>query len=297
MESVLYDVKLAIRSFLKKPGFLAITILTFALGIGANTAIFSVVHGVILAPLGYEDEARLAAVSSVNPSEGLEFRGNFLPDFWYWRENSRAFDEMAFHGWRSWTLQEPGHVERVESVAVSANLFGMLGIEPALGRGFEPEDEIPGPGRVVLVSFSLWQRVFGGDPAVLGRSVRLDDGPVTIIGVMPADTDVPSRRAEMWRPVGYLEQYEQSAFGREERDFRVIGHLAEGVALTASQAEMGRFASSLAESFPTTNSGWEAKVQPLREHIVGDAEVPLFIAFAAVGLVLLIACDDCFHRF
>ena len=154
MESVLYDVKLAIRSFLKKPGFLAITILTFALGIGANTAIFSVVHGVILAPLGYEDEARLAAVSSVNPSEGLEFRGNFLPDFWYWRENSRAFDEMAFHGWRSWTLQEPGHVERVESVAVSANLFGMLGIEPALGRGFEPEDEIPGPGRVVLVSFS-----------------------------------------------------------------------------------------------------------------------------------------------
>ena len=132
---------------------------------------------------------------------------------------------------------------------------------------------------------------------MLGRSVRLDDGPVTIIGVMPADTDVPSRRAEMWRPVGYLEQYEQSAFGREERDFRVIGHLAEGVALTASQAEMGRFASSLAESFPTTNSGWEAKVQPLREHIVGDAEVPLFIAFAAVGLVLLIACDDCFHRF
>ncbi|TDI42636.1 MAG: ABC transporter permease [Acidobacteria bacterium] len=292
MESVWYDVKLAVRSFLKKPGFLAITILTFALGIGANTAIFSVVHGVILAPLGYKDEARLQAISSVNPSEDLEFRGNFLPDFWYWRENSRTFDEMAFHGWRSWTLQEPGHVERVESVAVSANLFGMLGIQPALGRGFEPEDEIPGPGRVVLLSFSLWQRVFGGDPSVLGRSVNLDDGPVTIIGVMPADTDVPSRRAELWRPVGYLEQYEQSAFGREERDFRVIGHLAEGVGLGTSQAEMGRFAEALAESFPATNSGWEAKVQPLREHIVGDAEVPLFIAFAAVGLVLLIACTN-----
>ncbi len=110
MESIFSDARIAIRSLLKRPGFLAVTVLTFALGIGAHTAIYSVVHGVILAPLGFDDEDRLVAVSSVNPAEGLELRGNFLPDFWFWRENSRAFDEVAFHGWRSWTLQEADRV-------------------------------------------------------------------------------------------------------------------------------------------------------------------------------------------
>ena len=265
MEHIFTDARIAIRSMLKRPGFLAVTVFTFALGIGANTAIYSVVHGVILAPLGFDDEDRLGAVSSVNPAEGLELGGNFLPDFWFWRENSRAFDEIAFHGWRSWTLQEPDRVERVQSVAVSANLFRMLGIEPVLGRNFEPADEVAGAGHVALISHGLWQRVWGGDRDVIGRSVTLNGAAVTIIGVMPPETSVPSMIAELWRPVGQLEDHERSAFGREERDVRVIAHLADGLGVKDAHREMEDMSAALAESFPATNAGWEARVEPLRE--------------------------------
>ena len=292
MENIFTDAKVAVRSLLKRPGFLAVTVFTFALGIGANTAIYSVVHGVLLAPLGFDDEDRLVAVSSVNPAEGLELRGNFVPDFWFWREHSRAFDEIAFHGWRSWTLQEPNRVERVESVAVSANLFRMLGLEPVLGRNFEPADEVAGAGHVALISYGLWQRVWGGERAVIGRSVTLNGSAVTLIGVMPPETNVPSTRAELWRPVGYLEDYERSPYGREERDFRVIAHLADGVGVSEARGEMEGMSAALAERFPTTNAGWEARVEPLREHLVGSARLPLLIAFAAAGLVLLIACTN-----
>lgn len=292
MESALHDLELAVRSLIKTPGFLAATALTFALGIGANTAIFSVVYGVILAPLGYADEERLVGLSSVSPAEGLELRGNFLPDFWFWRENSRSLDTMAFYGWRSWTLQEPDRVERVQSVAVSANLFPMLGIEPILGRSFEPGDEIAGMGRVVLISHGLWQRVWGGERDVIGRSITLNGAAVTIIGVMPPETNLPSTRAELWRPVGYLEDYERSAFGREEREFQVIAHLAEGAGLGDVRRELENLSATLAESFPATNAGWRTRVEPLRDHMVGSARLPLLIAFAAAGLVLLIACTN-----
>lgn len=289
MESLRTDLALAVRSLVNRPGFLAVTILTFALGVGTNTAIYSVVHGVLLAPLGFEDEERLVAVSSVNPAEGLEFRGNFLPDFWFWREHSRAFDEMAFHGWRSWTLQEPDRVERVQSVAVSANLFRMLGIEPVLGRNFEDDDEIAGTGHVALISDGLWRRVWGGERDVIGRSVTLDGASVTIVGVMPPETNVPSTRAELWRPVGYLEDYERSAYGREEREFQVVARLTDGVGVVDARREMAELSSALAETFPSTNARWEARIEPLRKHLVGSARGPLLIAFASAALVLLIA--------
>lgn len=292
METLYQDVRVAVRGLAKRPGFFAVTVFTLALGMGATTAIYSVVHGVLLAPLGYTDEERLVAMSSVNPAEGLELRGNFLPDFWFWREHTRAFDEMAFFGWRSWTLQEPDRVERIESVAVSANLFRMLGLEPVLGRNFEAADEVAGPGHVALISHGLWRRAFGGDENVIGRTVTLSETPVTIIGVMPPETNLPSSEAELWRPVGYLEGYEQSAFGREERDFRVIARLSDGVDITEARAEMERMSEELAERFPPTNAGWDVRVQSLREHLVGGARTALLVAFAAVGCVLLIACTN-----
>jgi len=292
MESLRQDTLVAVRSLAKQPAFLAVTVLTFALGVGANTAIYSVVHGVLLAPLGFHDEDRLVAVSSVNTVEGLELRGNFLPDFWFWRENSRAFDQMAFHGWRSWTLQEPDRVERVQSVAVSANLFTMLGIDPILGRGLEPDDEVAGLGHVALISHGLWQRVFGGARDVIGRTVTLNGAPVTIVGVMPSATNVPSTSAELWRPVGYLEDYERSAFSREEREFRVIARLADGVGVDDARREIEGMSNALAASFPATNAGWESHVEPLREHLVGSTRLPILLAFGAAGLVLLIACTN-----
>ena len=292
MDSILYDVKIALRNLVKQPLFFAVAALTFALGVGANTALFSVVYGVVHRPLGFDDEARLMAVSAVNPQEGLTLPGHFLPDFWFWRDHSEAFDEMAFYGWRSMTLQEPEHVERLDSVVVSANIFELLGLEPALGRVFEPADEVPGEGHVVLISDSLWRRIWGGDPDIVGRVVKLNSALVTIIGIMPPETRLPTTEAELWRPVGYLENYERSAYGREERDFRVTGHLAPGRTEVAAREEMAALAASLAESFPVTNDGWTTDVQPLREQIVGSARTPLYIAFAAVGLVFLIACTN-----
>lgn len=292
MESIFADLKFALRSLLKRRVFFAVAIGTFALGVGANTAIYSVVYGVIVSPLGYDDEGRLVAVSSDNPAEALKFDGNYLPDFWFWREHTRAFDQMAFHGWRSWTLQEPDRVERIESVAVSANLFRLLGVNPVIGRNFEPADEVPGEADVVLVSYGLWQRVWGGQPSVVGKSIILSGVPVTIIGVMPPETNVSSRRAEMWRPVGYLEQYERSPYGREERDFRVIGHLADGASLVEAREEMRRMSAMLSDRFPVTNAGWVASVDSLKHHLSGNARLPLLVAFAAVGMVLLIACTN-----
>jgi len=290
MEKLWLDVKLGVRGLVKSPRFTVVAVLSVALGIGANLTILGAVDAVMLAPLGYEDEGQLVALSSTAPAEGLSFRGNFLPDFWFWREHAESFDEVAFYGWRSWTLEEGSRVERVESVAVSANLFRMLGVEPAIGRHFEPSDEIAGAGDVVLLSHGLWQRVWGGDPSVVGRSIRLDQTPVTIIGVMPPETDIPSRRAELYRPVGYLENYEFSPYGREERDFEVIAHLSDDVNIEGAKTEMRGLSTTLAEMFPTTNAGWQAEVAPLREHVAGSARLPLLLALAAVTIVLLIAC-------
>lgn len=152
METVPYDAKLALRNLVKQPLFFAVVVLTFALGVGANTALFSVVYGVVHKPLGFRDEGRLLAVSAVNPREGLTLPGHFLPDFWFFRDHVEAFDAMAFYGWRSMTLQEPDRVERLDSVVVSANIFHFFGIEPALGRVFAPEDEVAGDGHFVKLT-------------------------------------------------------------------------------------------------------------------------------------------------
>ncbi len=292
MDSLFFDFRYAVRGLLKKPGFTFVAVLTFALGIGANTSIFSIVYGVLLEPLGYADEGRLVAVTSTHAEEGYRSRGNYLPDFWFWREQARSFETLGFYGWRSMTLEVPEQAQQIESVAISENLFRLLGLEPHLGRAFLPEDEVPGRGHVALLSWGLWQRVFGGDPEFVGRSIRIDGQSVTVIGVMPPDTAVPSPRAELWLPVGYLEEYETSEFGREEREFTVVGRLRADVTQAQAQAEMDRLSSILAEMFPATNENWSSTLIPYRELLVGNARDPLWIAFAAVGLVLLIACTN-----
>jgi putative ABC transport system permease protein len=292
MDSLFFDIRCAVRGLLKKPGFSLVAILTFALGIGANTSIFSIVYGVLLEPLGYANEGRLVAVTSTHAEEGYRSRGNYLPDFWFWREHARSFETLGFYGWRSMTLETPEQAQQIQSVAVSENLFRLLGLEPHLGRGFLPEDEVPGRGHVALASWGLWQRAFGGNPEIVGRSIRIDGQSVTLIGVMPSDTAVPSPRADLWLPVGYLERYERTEFGREERDFTVVGRLRTHVSQAQAQEEMDRLSATLAEMFPATNEKWNATLIPYRELLVGAAREPLWIAFAAVGLVLLIACAN-----
>lgn len=235
---MLTDVRLAIRGLSRKPGFTLVAALTFALGIGATTALFAVVEGVLLRPLGFEDESSLYAVTSSNPSQNVERRGNYLPDFWFFRDNARSFEQLAFYGWRSMTLEEPGSVQQIRSVVVSSNLFRMLGVAPALGRQLEPEDEMPGRGRVALMSHGFWERLFGSDASVLGKTIRIDGVPIQIVGVMPRGTSLPSPQAELWLPVGYLEAYAESEFGREERDFTIVGRLADDSSPAAASSEL-----------------------------------------------------------
>ena len=288
MEAFLNDLRYALRGLLRRPGFTLVAVLTLALGMGANTAIFSLVHGVILKPLGYPDEDRLVAVAAIHSARGAELNRSFLPDFWHWREQSRSFDEMAFYGWWSMTLQEPGQVQQIRSLIVSANYLRLLGMKPHLGRLFAPQDEIAGRGRVALIGWPLWQRVWGGDAEIVGRTIRLAKQTVTVIGVMPAGIQAPSPRADLWLPVGYLPGTSHE-FGREERDVHVMGLLKQEVTLAQAQAEMSRLASQLAQQFPATNEDWGVSLMGLRQYLSGSARAPLWIAFCAVTLVLLIA--------
>ncbi len=291
MQAFFTDLRYALRGLLRRPGFTLTAVLTLALGMGANTAIFSLVHGVILKPLGYPDEDRLVAVASIHPERGAELNRNYLPDFWHWREKSRSFEEMAFHGWWSMTLQEPGNAQQIRSLIVSANYLGLLGMKPQLGRLFTAEDEIAGRGRVAVIGWLLWQRVWGGDPEIVGRTIQLAKQTVTIIGVMPAGIQAPTAGADLWLPVGYLPGTSHE-FGREERSAHVIGLLKQDISLEQAQAEMSSMASRLAEQFPATNEDWGVSLMGLREYLSTSARAPLLIAFCAVTLVLLIACAN-----
>ncbi len=296
MENFLFDLRVALRSLRKSPGFTVIAVSVFALGLGAAVAVFGIVQSVVFRPLGYPDEARLVGVTSLHQSESLEERGDFLPDFWFWRRESRSFDALAFYGWRSMTLDEPGKVQSLQSVAISANLFHLLGIEPLLGRSLEADDETPGRGNVALVSYAFWSRVLGGTEDAVGKSLRIDGRPVTIVGVMPQGTNVPSREADLWLPVGEF-GYQNTEFDREERDFRVIGRLREGVSIAAAQGEMTELSDTLASLYPETNGSWRAAVHPLSELVVGRAKAPLLLALGAVAVVFLIACSNIANLF
>ncbi len=270
------DVRLAIRALSRKPGFTLVAALTFALGIGATTAIFTLIEGVLLRPWVTRTRSRLYAVTASDPSQNVERRGNYLPDFWFFRENARSFEELAFYGWRSMTLEEPGSVQQIRTVVVSANLFRMLGVAPALGRQLEAEDEMPGRGRVALVSHGFWERLFGSDPSILGRTIRIDGVPIQIVGVMPMETSLPSPQAELWLPVGYLEAYAESEFGREERDFTIVGRLAEGVdpaaaSLRASKSQPRRSRSRFPRPTPAGRSSFSRSA-------ISSWEAPSFLS-------------------
>ena len=294
MESLIKDLRLAVRGLLARPGFAAVAVLTLAFGIGANTAIFSVVHGVLLSPLGFEKEEDLYTVLGTSRAEGTERPGVSLPDFWYFREHQRSFAELSFFGWQTMTLEGPDRVEQLSGAWVGENLFRMLGVQPHLGRHFTPRDAVAGPGSVALLSFELWQRLWNADPTVLGRAIRINGEPVTLVGVMPPDTALPSPGAALWRPLGQMEEF-HGRFSRSERDFITLGRLAPGVPLSQARAEMEGLADQLAEAFPASNRERNLRVQPLRDYLVGPSRGPILIAFGAVVLVLLIACTNVAH--
>jgi putative ABC transport system permease protein len=284
MQALWQDLRFGARMLLKNPGFTLIAIITLALGIGANTAIFSVVNSVLLRPLPYEAPDRLVYVWDSNPTAGFPRFASSPPNFADWRQQQQSFEYLAaFLGW-SFNLTGRGEPERLQGARVSAEMFPLLGVKPLLGRTFSPEEDKAGKNRVALLSQALWRRRFAEDRNVIGQSITLNGESYTIIGVIPPGFRVPSQ-SEVWIPGGF-----DDLTRRGNHMLGVIGRLKQGVTLAQAQTDMQTIASRLEQQYPDTNKGWGVQLVSLFDVVVGDVRLALWVMLAAVGFVLLIAC-------
>jgi putative ABC transport system permease protein len=288
MQTLWQDLRYGVRMLLKQKGVTAIAVLTLALGIGANTAIFSVVNGVLLKPLPYREPEQLMMVWESFPGsqENMVMPANFAD----WRTQNRVFTDMAAWVGKTLNLSGSGEPEKLEGLRVTANLFSLLGVQPSLGRTFLPEEDQPGANQVALISHGLWQRRFAGAAEAIGSRVLLDGTEFTIIGVMPPKFHFPARQQVIWIPL---------ALSPEQINARVAAHYLSVIArrqpdVTESQAqtEMSALAARLEKQYPQTNVTIGARTVPLKEQMVGDLRQALLILFAAAGFVLLVACTN-----
>jgi putative ABC transport system permease protein len=289
-EGLLFDIRYAARFLVRRPGFAAAAIGTLALGIGANTAIFSIVDGVILKPLPYHDADRLVRIWSANP-RGIPRNAMSPADFFDLRDaarEARAFEELgAFTPPESFTVRGSGEASRVTASMVTPALIGMFRVEPIAGRILTPSDAAETATAGALISERLWHARFGGRPT-LSRSITVDGAPYTIVGVMPASFAFPSAAVDVWVPI-------PDAYRRRSRSahfLEVVGRLAPDVSLEKGTAVLSTSAARLEAQYPDTNRGWGISATTLEESIVGDLRRPLLVLLATVACVLLIACAN-----
>jgi len=286
MSVLLQDIRYAIRTLRKSPGFSALAIATLALGIGANTAIFSVVHAVLLRPLPFAHSERVVSVRETwRGRDGGVSAGNFAD----LRAANRSFERLAAVRYSSLNLAESDAPQRVSAARVSEDFFGVFGVAPQLGRTFRPEEDRPGAGHVAVVSDRLWRTQLGGAPDVLGRSLRLDGEPHTVVGVMPPSFDYTRDNEELWIPAG---MGPEALANHDKHSLVVYGLLRPGVTLSQAAADAGAVSRELVRRFPMDNSERGFRVAPLQSLLVEDYRDRLWILFGAVGLVLLIACTN-----
>jgi len=290
VETLLRDIRYGIRSLAKRPGFTVIALVALALGIGANTAIFTLVNAVLLRPLPFAEPDRL--VWMWGNVRGGTARASVAPlDFLDFRQQNTTFEEFAA------TLSVPlplnltgnGEPERLQAGAVTGNYFQALGVKPMLGSTFRLENEKPGNDQVVVLSYGLWQKRFGGNPDIVNKTVTLGGKTCQVLGVMPKDFSVP-QSAELWVPMNF--DVEPGMKQRKAHFLRPIGRLKPGVTIAQAQADTDAVARRLEQQYPDTNTGWNLRLVSLREQLVGNTRPTLFILFGAVGFVLLIACAN-----
>ena len=287
METFWQDVKYGVRMLVKTPGFTLVAVLTLALGIGANTAIFSVVHAVLLERLPYKNPDRLVFVWEHNLKRGRETNVVGPANFVRWREQAQSFEQLAaFSEWPA-NITGTGEPERVPIGYVTANFFEAIGAGAALGRTLVEEDGKRGNDEVVVLSDGYWRRRFGSDPQVVGKTFNLNGRPQTVVGVMP-ETFRGLMSVEMWSPMVVDERF-RNARGRW---MVVVGRLKPGVQVEQAQAEMTTVAARIAQELPDFTGGWGANVVPLREQLVKDLRPALLVLLGAVGFVLLIGCAN-----
>ena len=285
----LQDLRYAARILWKNPGFTAVAVIALALGIGANTAIFSVVNTVLLRPLPYKDPEQLVMVWEDASRHGYPRDTPAAANYVDWRDQNSVFSSMAAIADVNFNLTGVGNPERLKGRRVSANLFPLLGVEPQLGRVFTAAEDQPGAQGVVVLSHRLWQRRLGGDPGILGKTLTLNDEVHTVVGVMPARFKFPENDDELWVPIALTAQ---EAANRNRHYLQVVARLKPGVTLAQAQSEMTTIGARLQQQYPESNADLGVALTSLQEHIVGDIKPALLILLGAVGLVLLIACAN-----
>jgi predicted permease len=289
-DEMFQDLRFGLRMLLKNPGFTLVAIITLALGIGANTAIFSVVNGVLLRPLPYDEPERLLFVAEHGSSGGE--MGISYPNFIDWRAQNRVFERIGFFTSYGYKLTAGGETEGVSAGEVTADLFAALRVNAALGRVFTNEDDKPGAAPVVLLSHGLWQRRFGGNPHVVGKSITLDGYLYTVIGVAPKEFSFPSG-AELWVSAGLKAAHSLDWHLRGNHpNFYAVARLKPGVTLEQARADLDSIAANLEKQYPETNMGQRVRMIPLLENYVRNIRPALRILLGAVSFVLLIACAN-----
>ena len=290
MTGLAHDVRYALRQLGKNPGFTTVTVLTLALGIGANTAIFSVVNGVLLNPLPFHDASRIVSMFEATPNF---FKGSIsYPNFLDWQRDNRSFEAMAAYRSTDGSVTGTGQAEYVHAQRISATFFPILGVKPILGRNFTAEEDRRGASPTALISEGLWKRKFGSDPNVLGKRIIVAGEGRTIIGVIPSSFHLHIwnfRTADIYKPIG---EESDAAFYLRDSFFGMdaIGLLKPGVTLEQARADMRNVNSGLAAAYPDVNAGIKANIITLKDNIVGDMRPTLLVLLGAVGFVLLIAC-------
>jgi putative ABC transport system permease protein len=284
-----HDLNEAWRFLRANRGFAAVVILTLGLAIGVNSTIFSVLNGVLLRPLDYAEPDRLVVAWESNQALGQDRAQVSSATYLDWRNQTSTFESLAIWRFKGFTLRTESEAERLTTVDVSPLLFTVLGVAPELGRVFTPEEEQPGAPKTVVLSHATWSRRFGRDPAVLGRTMTLDDVSYEIVGVMPKTFQFPAgnTEVELWAP---LTVNPAAVASRPHRTYNSIGRMKPGVSVDQAQADMDRIAGTIARDHPDSNAGWGVALVPAHEQVVGDIGSTLWVLFGAVVLVLVIAC-------
>ncbi len=292
---MLNDLRYAVRQLRKSPGFTAAAVLTLALGIGATTAIFSVVYAVLLRPLPYREPERLVQLYETGLRGGGSRDWVSFPNFLDWRRQNQVFEDVAAYRYWPFTVAGDGTPETVLGLQVTSGLFSVLGVHPSLGRTFVPEEDQPGKGNVVILSYGLWQRRFGGSESIVGKPITIDGQSCTIVGVMPDGFQFPYAYPgevvlggiDLWIPMRNPEvQY------RSNRNYWAIARLKSGVTLNDAQTNMDAIGAAIAQQYPNENRDLGIKVTSLQQHLTREVNQPLWILLGSIGLVLLIACAN-----
>src|SRR5580658_2861678 len=293
MGTLLQDVRYGLRNMARNPGFALVAMLTLALGIGANTTIFSVMNNTLLKPLPFPGADRLVLVWETFGKGSDNWNIVSAPNFWDFQKRANSFESMAIFdsSGRGYNLSSTNSAQEAEAVSglrVSSQFFSVLGAKPMLGRTFLPEEETLGKDHVVVLSYGLWQSRYNGDPALVGRTIRIDSADFTVIGVMPREFEWQfwSGPRKLWVPVGYT----KTDFGRGDNSFLCIGRLKPGVTLPQARSEMEAIGAHVQQQYPKEDANMGATVSPLNDYGMDGLRSTMIALFSAVAFVLLIAC-------